>query len=132
METRRGQLRLVAISAGDRLRAGVSRSGKAPCGFVVGRLIDLLDEEIARPIGFFCPLLPARQSPESGFEGEVTPPCLSGKQRRALAINAISSTRVEPPVAIDCLIALTAGALRSITLSVLLPSPRHKAIGYGS
>jgi hypothetical protein len=29
-EARRGQLRLVAISAGDRMKAGVSRDGKAP------------------------------------------------------------------------------------------------------
>jgi len=38
-------------------------------------------------------------------------------------VNAISSTRVVPPVEIVCLMADALGALRSITLSVLSPSP---------
>ena len=46
-EARRVRLRLVAISAGDRMKAGVSRGGKAPRGLVVGRLLDGFDKEIA-------------------------------------------------------------------------------------
>jgi len=45
---RRGQRRPISIAAGARASAGVSRGGKAPRGFVVGRLLDALGKEIAR------------------------------------------------------------------------------------
>src|SRR5215467_5648749 len=47
-DTRRGQIRLVAISAGDRLKAGVSDVGKAPRGLVVGRLLDTIGKRSRR------------------------------------------------------------------------------------
>jgi hypothetical protein len=43
-----GPLRLIAIASGASTRAGVSRDGEAPRGFVVGRLLDGFDKEIAR------------------------------------------------------------------------------------
>ena len=42
-------------------------------------------------------------------------------------VSAISSTRVVPPVLMICLMAFAVGALRSITLSVLLPSPAYSS-----
>src|SRR5215813_8081954 len=47
-DTRRGQIRLVAISAGDRLKAGVSDVGKAPRDLVVGRLLDAIGKGCRR------------------------------------------------------------------------------------
>src|SRR5215813_9761528 len=47
-DTRRGQIRLVAISAGDRLKAGFSDVGKAPRDLGVGRLLDTLGKGYRR------------------------------------------------------------------------------------
>jgi hypothetical protein len=44
---RRGQLRLIAITAGAQTSAGVCRGGKAPRGLVAGRLLDGVNKEKA-------------------------------------------------------------------------------------
>src|SRR6266849_4302837 len=49
-DARRGQLRLIAIAFGVPME--ISRGGKAPRGFVVGRLIDQLDKQIAPSLLF--------------------------------------------------------------------------------
>jgi hypothetical protein len=41
---------------------GVSRLSKAPRGFIVGRLLDRLDKEIAHSVLFLSPVLATRQS----------------------------------------------------------------------
>jgi hypothetical protein len=46
MKARRGQLRLVANSAGDRMKAGVSDDGKALRNLLVGRPLDVFGKKL--------------------------------------------------------------------------------------